>query len=113
MICFEPGGPVEIAVGALSGIRIITVFAGSFGPTGQSFALEIVIPRGPARNRSLPACSVAPSIAQICGQSFERELGLVALTQQHSQRAIAVATAARPLGKSAVEQCQRALLLSL
>jgi hypothetical protein len=31
---FAPGGPVEVAVGALSGIRIITLFAGSFWPDG-------------------------------------------------------------------------------
>lgn len=31
---YEPGGPVEIAVGALSGIRIFTLFAGLSWPEG-------------------------------------------------------------------------------
>jgi hypothetical protein len=87
---------LEFAVNAESGIQDIGKFAGILRPEGCSFAPVIVVPGGGGRK---PDCR-ASTPSRVCAQRVEREFDVIALAEQHAERAITLTAVLWRRGKA-------------
>jgi hypothetical protein len=106
----EPGGPVEIAAGALSGIRVIKFFAGFFWPDGPVVRVkedrsteEADAQRG---DRAVAAWLLVA--ARVRGERIQGDLWLIALADQHSERTVAIPAASRGCREPSAQEFESA-----
>lgn len=123
----EPGGPVEILTGALSGIRVIKFFAGSLWPNGPVVRVQQdrnTAAAGAQREDTAvarmnwplqPSHSREPHLVapRVRGERIKGDVWFVALAYQDPQGAVAVATAVWRRWEAAGQQLQRAVQLRL